>query len=248
MKLSLLSSVVNNTPKTQASTPVTLSTPIAKSDAFTPSKSLQRQGFRNSEHAENFLNFLSNSLSGRKGLLGVKQYAEKVIYPEYHPELKWSEFDMDRFVQGKQVVSDRISKAIKTNTDPNAPIILEGLNLSALDLRGVDLKGAHLPKANFMDSNLSGADFENANLEGAILEQANLTDTKLDHANLSNAYLYDAGFSSINQQLNNTVKGEGAKVDYESSFSGNQLNGYDGEHIFYFGPSSTFLQSKGSAY
>lgn len=73
--------------------------------------------------------------------------------------------------------------------------IIQGKNLSGIDLRKTDLSRAHLEGSNLFAAEMEGARLQWAHLEGATLEDARMQHTNLEAAHLEEANLQRANLN-----------------------------------------------------
>lgn len=74
--------------------------------------------------------------------------------------------------------------------NPQTRPLLNGVDLSTMNLAGMDLSKADLSEANLSNTNLS-----QANLSGAVLSEANLSEANLSGALLNRAFLFETDLS-----------------------------------------------------
>lgn len=136
--------------------------------------------------------------------------------------------------------------------------ILEGANLSCLDLSGQDFSTLEMSRVNLNGSNLTNTNFRSANLEGADLRGANLEGVDLNYANLRNTQIEGAialspKFLFVWQVINQTEQSQilpsadlsGADLK-DINFSGLDLSGVNFQGTNLAGANLSYTDLRGA--
>ena len=141
------------------------------------------------------------------------------------------------------------------SANPDAPINLEGADLSGVNFTGLNLSGAifknaSLTGANFSNANLKGANFANADLGeednmSVNFENANLTDVNFQGADITQAYFIKSVLVNVNFKEAELVGATFKNADVSgANFKGADINGivFDGT---IFSENTTFTGAEG---
>ncbi|GAB4365244.1 MAG: hypothetical protein Kow0042_04330 [Calditrichia bacterium] len=101
-------------------------------------------------------------------------------------------------IPDKQTYLKKLYSNIKNSVAPVTldKIVLNGYNLSELDLRSASLIGAMLIDVDFSDSNLT-----NINLKRSFIQKARFNNTKMVQATLSGTIILDSYFYAVDMSL-----------------------------------------------
>lgn len=105
-------------------------------------------------------------------------------------------------LSGTSFENSNLRNAILTDT------LMDGINLTGVDMRGTDHTGRKMRRAKLEDANFEGVRFDHANLAGTEFAGADLSGASFKGANLSAALLQNPHYSYVSTNF-----GEGRKED-----------------------------------
>ena len=206
MRLASLSNPTYSTPRMaglQAQASTANVAQAQKSDAFTPSGRIQRQGVTTRKHVEMLIAAIDTHL---KEAIDARELTMNSIRSH-----------LDELRQQRQSLQDQLEEPSKKGISRLFEWIsggkkfscengyFVGLNLQGLDFSGADFSeskfqysdfsGAKLDRAILDWADLRGAKFQDASLRGANLQDADMLQTTLKDADLEGAFGYVHGLT-----------------------------------------------------